>query len=193
MTWLPDYEIIPHAQHLTEEDTMVRIFSKQGVLFGFLLVAFIIVFEIILARLKLPAWPAFMVMIFFFVIHEDAKLTPNILIGGLTGIICVILIKKFIVALEPFIGTEAAKLLFIGLFVYSILLLKDAIPWVFNSFAFMFFLVAALASQTPNPDPYIWMGVELILGGIFIAGILGINKLVVLLLKERGAGAAGHQ
>jgi hypothetical protein len=57
----------------------------------------------------------------------------------------------------------------------------------------MFFLVAALASQTPNPDPYIWMGVELILGGIFIAGILGINKLVVLLLKERGAGAAGHQ
>ena len=172
---------------------MGKLFSKQGVLFGFLLVAFIIVFEIILARLKLPAWPAFMVMIFFFVVHEDARLAPNILIGGLTGIICVILIKKFIVGLEPFIGTEAAKLLFIGLFVYSIVLLKDAIPWVFNSFAFMFFLVAALASQTPNPDPYIWMGVELILGGIFIAGILGINKLVALLLKERGAGAAGHQ
>ena len=172
---------------------MGKLFSKQGVLFGFLLVAFIIVFEIILARLKLPAWPAFMVMIFFFVVHEDARLTPNILIGGLTGIICVILIKKFIVGLEPFIGAEAAKLLFIGLFVYSIVLLKDAIPYVFNSFAFMFFLVSALAGQAPNPDPYIWMGVELIVGGIFIAGILGINNLVALLLKEEGADPAGHQ
>jgi hypothetical protein len=193
MTWLPDYEIIPHARNLEEEDTMVRIFSKQDVLFGFLLVAFIIVFEIILARLKLPAWPAFMVMIFFFVVHEDARLTPNILIGGLAGIICVILIKKFIAALEPFIGAEAAKLLFIGLFVYSIVLLKDAIPWVFNSFAFMFFLVAALALQTPNPNPYIWMGVEFIVGGIFIVGILGINKLTDLLLKDVGASPAGHQ
>ena len=46
---------------------MDKIFTKKGVLFGFLLVAFIIVFEIILASLSLPAWPAFMVMIFFFV------------------------------------------------------------------------------------------------------------------------------
>jgi hypothetical protein len=175
------------------EEFMGNLFSKQGVLFGFLLVAFIIVFEIILARFKLPAWPAFMVMIFFFVVHEDARLAPNILIGGLTGIICVILINKFIVGLEPFIGAETAKLLFIGLFVYSIVLLKDVIPYVFNSFAFMFFLVSALASQAPNPDPYIQMGVELIVGGIFIAGILGINKLVALLLKERGAGPEGHQ
>lgn len=44
---------------------MDKIFTKKGVLFGFLLVAFIIVFEIILASLSLPAWPAFMVMIFF--------------------------------------------------------------------------------------------------------------------------------
>jgi hypothetical protein len=175
------------------EEFMGKLISKQGVLFGFLLVAFIIVFEIILARLRLPAWPAFMVMIFFFVVHEDAKFTPNILIGGLTGIICAILIKKFIVGLEPFMGTEAAKLLFIGLFVYSIVLFKDAIPYVFNSFAFMFFLVAALAGQTPNPNPYIWMGVELIVGGIFIAGILGINKLVAMVLKDGGADTSDHQ
>jgi hypothetical protein len=175
------------------EEFMGKLFSKQGVLFGFLLVAFIIVFEIILARFKLPAWPAFMVMIFFFVVHEDVRLAPNILIGGLTGILCVILIKKFIVALEPFIGAEPAKLLFIGLFVYSIVLLKDAIPWIFNSFAFMFFLVSALAGQAPNPDPYVWMEVELIVGGIFIAGILGINNLVAFLLKEGEADPAGHQ
>jgi hypothetical protein len=174
---------LQYAPPSREEEFMNKVFSRQNVLFGFLLVAFIIVFEIILARLSLPAWPAFMVMIFFFVVHEDPKLTPNILIGGITGIICVILIRKFIGALEPTIGAQAAKLLFIGLFVYSIVLLKDAIPYVFNSFAFMFFLVAALAAKTPNPDPYTWMGVELVVGGIFIAGILGINKVVAAILK----------
>jgi hypothetical protein len=65
---------------------MEKVFMKRSILFGFLLVAFIIVFEIILARLSLPAWPAFMVMIFFFVVHEDTKQSPNILIGGLAGI-----------------------------------------------------------------------------------------------------------
>lgn len=171
---------------------MGKVLSRENVLFGFLLVAFIIIFEIILARLKLPAWPAFMVMIFFFVVHEESKLAPNILIGGLTGIICVILLKKFIMAFEPSMGAEAAKLLFIGLFIYSIVLLKDAIPYVFNSFAFMFFLVAALGTQAPNPNPYIWMGVELVVGGIFIAGIIGINKMVAVILKNRTPLPSNH-
>ena len=163
---------------------MEKVFTKKGILFGFLLVAFIIVFEIILARLSLPAWPAFMVMIFFFVVHEDTKQAPNILIGGLAGIVCVVLCIIFIEALQPAMGHEAAKLLFIGLFVYSIVLLQDAIPYAFNSYAFMFFLVAALARPTAKVAPIVWMGVELIAGGIFIVGILGINRLVAAILKE---------
>jgi len=171
---------------------MGTIFTKKGILFGFFLVAFIIVFEIILARLGLPAWPAFMVMIFFFVVHEDINQAPHILIGGLTGIVCVILIKGFMGLLGPMVGAEASKLLFIALFVYSIVLLKDAIPYVFNSFAFMFFLVGALAAHAPGPNPYVWMAVELIVGGIFIAGILGIARLVALILGEDGGASAGH-
>lgn len=163
---------------------MGKVFTKHNILFGFLLVSFIIVFEILLARLALPAWPAFMVMIFFFVAHEDVKLAPNILIGGLAGIICVILLEKFIGALEPALGAEAAKLTFIGLFVYAIVLLKDAIPYVFNSYAFMFFLVAALALHGGSGNPYVWMGVELIIGGVFVAGVLGIGRLVEKVLKE---------
>jgi hypothetical protein len=116
-------------------ELMKKVFTKRSILFGFLLVALIIVFEIIMARLDLPAWPAFMVMIFFFVTHEDIKQAPNILIGGLAGILCVILIGMFVDALKPVMGLEAAKLLFIGLFVYAIVLLQDAIPYVFNSYA----------------------------------------------------------
>ena len=146
--------------------------------------AFIIVFEIIMARLDLPAWPAFMVMIFFFIAHEDIKQAPSILIGGLAGILCVILIGMFVDALKPVMGHEAAKLIFIGLFVYAIILLKDAIPYVFNSYAFMFFMVSALALSTAKVTPYVWMGIELVVGGIFILGILGINQLVATILRD---------
>lgn len=163
---------------------MEKVFTKKSFLFGFLLVAFVILFEIILARLCLPAWPAFMVMIFFFVVHEDTKQAPDILIGGLAGIFCVVLSGSFIEALQPVMEHETAKLLFIGLFVYSIVLLKDALPYVFNSYAFMFFLVAALALPAAKVSPYIWMAVELIVGGIFIAGILGMNRLVTAILKN---------
>jgi hypothetical protein len=165
-------------------ELMGKVFTKRNILFGFLLVAFIIVFEIIMARLALPAWPAFMVMIFFFVAHEDVKHAPGILIGGIAGILCVILLEIFIDVLNPVMGHEAAKLLFIGLFVYSIVLLKDAIPYVFNSYAFMFFLVSALAVPAAKVSPYVWIGIELVVGGIFILGILGINRLVDAILRD---------
>jgi hypothetical protein len=163
---------------------MEKVFTKRNILFGFLLVAFVIVFEIIFFPLSLPAWPAFMVMILFFVVHEDPRHAPHILIGGLAGIVCLVLSEMFIEALLPVMGHEAAKFLFIGLFVYAIVMLKDAIPYVFNSHAFMFFLVAALARPTAKVTPFVWMGVELIVGGIFIAGILGINRLVNAILKK---------
>lgn len=163
---------------------MLKILTKKNILFGFLLVAFVIIFEIVLARLNLPAWPAFMVMIIFFVVHEDIKQTPHILIGGLTGIFCVVFLAIFVDSLKTVMGHETAKLLFIGLFVYAIVLLKDAIPYIFNSHAFMFFLVSAIAKQTPNANPYVWMGVELVVGGIFILGILGINRLVSVMIKD---------
>ena len=163
---------------------MKKVFTKRSIFFGFLLMAFIIVFEIIMARLDLPAWPAFMVMIFFFIAHEDIKQAPSILIGGLAGILCVILIGMFVDALKPVMGHEAAKLIFIGLFVYAIILLKDAIPYVFNSYAFMFFMVSALALSTAKVTPYVWMGIELVVGGIFILGILGINQLVATILRD---------
>ena len=155
---------------------------RRNIIFGFLLVAFIIVFEIILARLQLPAWPAFMVMILFFVVHENAAMTPHILIGGSMGIVCFIACNAFIAVVESVIGAEAAKLTFIGLFVYAIVLFNDVVPYVFNSFAFMFFLVSFLAAAHPNASPPVWIGVELVVGGIFIAGTIGISRLTEFIL-----------
>jgi len=173
------YTDAPHADTGTE----VAGSKLRNLLFGFLLVAFIILFELICARLALPAWPAFLVMIFFFVVHEDIKMIPPILAGGAAGIACVFLIEKFIEVLGPSLGHEAAKLAFIGIFVYSIVMLKDRIPWVFNSFAFMFFLVSSLAGHSSGSNVPVWIGIEVILGGIFIAGILGINRIVDVLIE----------
>ena len=39
-------------------------------------------------------------------------------------------------------GHEAAKLCFIGLFVFAIVLMQNVISYIFNSYAFMFFLVS---------------------------------------------------
>jgi len=125
-----------------------------------------------------------MVMIFFFVVHEDIQQAPHILIGGLAGILCVVLSELFIDVLMPVMGHEAAKLLFIGLFVYAIVLLKDALPYVFNSYAFMFFLVSAIARPAATVSPFVWMAIELVVGVIFILGILGINRIVSAILKE---------
>jgi hypothetical protein len=48
----------------------------------------------------------------------------------------------------------------------------------------MFFLVAAIASNAPHPDPFTWMWVELVVGGIFIAGVLGIGRIVALVCHD---------
>jgi hypothetical protein len=48
----------------------------------------------------------------------------------------------------------------------------------------MFLLVSTLAMPATKVNPYIWMGVELVVGGIFILGILGINRIVAAILKD---------
>ena len=48
----------------------------------------------------------------------------------------------------------------------------------------MFFLVSAVAMPTAKVSPYVWMGIELVVGVIFILGILGINRLVEAILKN---------
>jgi len=83
------------------------------------------------------------------------------------------------------LGHQVAKFMFIGLFVYSIVLLKDFLPYIFNSYAFMFFLVGSLARPTANVSWYVWMGIELIVGSIFILGILGMNRLVNFIVQDR--------
>jgi hypothetical protein len=163
--------------------------DPQRLVFGLFLLVLIVAGEVIMTHLGVPPWPAFMIMIFFFMEHMNVKKAPDMLIGGLFGIACIILIGMFVPALAPVLGTELSIILFICIFVYAIVAVGEMLPIVLNNYAFMFFTVSALAIKTPSPNPYIWMGVELIGGGLFIAGIIGILKLLGALAKKKAAKA----
>jgi hypothetical protein len=170
--------------------------DPQRLVFGLFLLVLIVVGEIILSHFSLPVWPAFMIMIFFFMEHMDIKKAPHMLVGGLFGIACILLIKWFVTALGPVIGVELSKLLFICIFVYAIIAFGEMIPIVLNNYAFMFFTVSAAVAillatmKEPKPFPLVEvMGVELIGGGLFIAGIIGILKLLGALAKKKAAKA----
>jgi hypothetical protein len=164
--------------------------SKDRLVFGVFLIIVIALGEITMGILDYPAWPAFMVMIFFFEAHMDTKKAPTILAGGLFGIAQIILIKIFLGFAGASMGMDMAKLTYVLIFVYLIVALGEIVPIIFNNYAFMFFLVSGVAVKAPEPNVYVWMGVELIGGAIFIAAILGIVKILGSLAAKKAAKKA---
>ena len=163
--------------------------SEDRLVFGVFLIIVIALGEIIMGILDFPAWPAFMVMIFFFEVHMDTKKAPAILAGGLFGIANIILIKMFLGVAAASMG-EWALLVYVLVFVYLIVALGEVVPIIFNNYAFMFFLVAGVAAKGPEPNVFVWMGVELIGGAIFIAAIMGIMKIMMSLAVRKAAKQA---
>ncbi|OLN30971.1 hypothetical protein [Desulfosporosinus metallidurans] len=136
------------------------VFNKLNFIFLALLLVLIMAGELILEPMHLATWPAFMVMIFFFMAHMNIKEAPSILLGSAFGMFNLILIVYWFDVTVPLFGGDMAKytdphtveamfqskLIYVALFVAAIVFLKDIIPWVFNNYAFMCFTVAAAVS-----------------------------------------------
>ena len=161
--------------------------DKQRLVFGIYLLVLIVVAELILHSFHLPPWPVFMIMIFFFEAHMNKERAPHLLLGALMGIACFWMAGYFIGFAAPMLGVWGAKLLFICLVVYSIVALGEMLPFIFNNYAFMFFLVSGLAARMEGvaPDPLLWMIMAVVGGGCVIVAILGIGQLMA---KMAGAG-----
>jgi len=153
-------------------------FDRQRLVFGLHLLVLIAAAVLITGHLELPAWPAFMAMVFFFVEDMDVKKVPHILVGGMFGIGCILLAAPTIGALAPVIGVEYATLVYILGVVYAIVALGEMVPLLFNNFAFMYLTVTGIAVQLPAPNPYLWMAITGIGGALLIAGVVGIGKLM---------------
>jgi hypothetical protein len=153
-------------------------FNRQRLIFGLYLLVLIAAAELVADHFGLPAWPAFMAMIFFFAEHMDPRKAPHILVGAVFGIACILLAGPTITALAPLIGVEFAKLFYILGIVYAIVAFGEMAPLVFNNYAFMYLTVTGLAMQLPQPRPFVWMTVAGLGGGLLVAGVIGIVKLM---------------
>jgi hypothetical protein len=153
-------------------------FNRQRLVFGLYLLVLIAVAELVAGHFKLPAWPAFMAMIFFFVEHMDPKKVPHILVGAVSGIACILLAAPIVGALAPHIGLEFATLVYVLVIVYAIVAFGEMVPLVFNNYAFMYLTVTGLAMELAHPNPPLWMAIAGLGGALLIAGVMGIVKLM---------------
>lgn len=168
--------------------------DSNRLIFGLFLIILVAIGEVAFEALHIPAWPAFMVMIFFLMAHGDKKTALPILVGGSVGILCLVLTKFFVMGVGPSIGMTLAKVIFILFVVYVIVAFGETIPMVLNIYAFMFYTVSGIAIYVPNPDiktaPFLWIGILLIGGGFFILGIMGIFKIVTAIALKKAAKAS---
>lgn len=155
-------------------------FKKERLIFGLYLLALIVAVELALHSFHLPGWPLFMVMIFFFESHMDTAKAPNIIFGGIAGIVCFMLTIQFIQLTSGFVEANTAKIAFICAVVYAIVAFGEIFPKVFNNYAFMYFLISGLAatSQSLQPQPLIWIALVLAGGSLIIMAIIGLHILV---------------
>jgi hypothetical protein len=165
-------------------------FDRQRLIFGLYLLVLIAAFELLIGHFKLPGWPAFLAMIFFFVEHMDVKKAPHIVVGGVFGIALILLARPIIGALAPLLGLELAGLAFVLVLVYAIVAFGEMVPMLFNNYAFMYLTVTGVAVQQPNPNPFLWMAIALVGGSALIAGVVGIGRLMMAQAVAKAATAS---
>ncbi len=156
--------------------------KKERLIFGIYLLVLIVAIELVLHQFHWPAWPVFMVMIFFFEAHMDRAKAPHLLIGAVVGISCYVLTVQFVELAATSLGVATARLIFICTVVYAIVAFGEIIPMVFNNYAFMFYLVSGLAARVggETPQPLQWMLLAVIGGSLVIVGIIGIGRLMAM-------------
>ena len=165
-------------------------FDRQRLIFGLYLLVLIAIAEVAVGALEVPAWPAFLAMIFFFVEHMDVKKARAIVVGGTFGIGLLLLAKPIIGALAPMMGVDLARLTFILGLVYAIVAFGEMLPTFFNNYAFMSLTVAGVAAEHPNPNPFLWMAISAVGGSALIAGVVAIGKIMAA--SARGKAPAVH-
>lgn len=152
--------------------------NRRRLILGLCVLAFIVITELVTHYLQLPAWPAYVAWVLFFVEHMNPKGAPHILIGAAAGIGLVILAPSAIGLLAHLIGADWGRLIYILAAVYAIFALGEMIPLVLNSHTFMLFTVAGLALATPHPSPLLWLLMEAAGGGLLIGATIVAGRLI---------------
>lgn len=164
--------------------------DKTRLVFGLYLLVVIAAFELVTGYFHLPAWPAVIAMILFFIEDMDARKAPHILAGGVLGIALILLARPIIGAVVPLFGLELARLVFILGLVFAIIAFGEMAPMVVNNYAFLYLVVTGIAVQQPNPNPLLWMAMTAIGGALLIGAVVGIGKIMVARAAARQPSAS---
>jgi hypothetical protein len=164
-------------------------FDRQRLIFGLFVLLFIVVTELLTARLKLPAWPAYVAWVLFFIEQMNAHKAPHILVGAAAGIGLVLLAAPAIGLLAPMLGLEWGRLVYILLAVYAIVAFGEMLPLILNNYAFLYFTVGGIALLVPDANPKVWLIMALLGGGLLIAGTMLAGKIMEALIPAEGRPA----
>jgi hypothetical protein len=153
-------------------------FNRRRLILGLYVLGLLVITELLGIHLKLPVWPAYVAWVLFFGEHMNPRSAPSILIGAAVGIGLVMLAPFIIGPLARLIGVEWGRLIYILAAVYAIFAFGEMIPLVLNHHTFMFFTVAGLALTAPNPNPGIWLIVQVVGGGLLIGATIVIGRII---------------
>jgi hypothetical protein len=173
---------------------MAKKFDKVRLLFGLFLLPVVAIGSIIAHVIEIPAWPAFLVMIFFFMVQRDKKQIPNIMVGTAFGILMIypmgILIKIF----EGTFSTFTVGLVYILVFIIAIIVFGEMVPIILNNYAFLAMLVTIVEMGRPDRvHPLKLLAMEVVGGALFIGAILGIVKILTIIFTRKMAKAKAKQ
>jgi Protein of unknown function (DUF1097) len=153
-------------------------FDRRRLILGLYVLALIVITELVTGRLELPAWPAFVAWVLFFGDHMNPKRAWHILIGAAVGIGLAILAPTVIGMLARYIGPEWGQLTYILAAVYAIFAFGEMIPLILNNYTFMLFTVAGVALATPHPNPWLWLLMEAVGGGLLIGATILVGRVI---------------
>ncbi|MDR3332665.1 MAG: hypothetical protein LBT08_08550 [Synergistaceae bacterium] len=126
-------------------------------------------------------WPAyFLVLLYMLRGLTNPKDLKDIYCGGVVGILWSYCVVLFISMLTPIIGSFSALGIVCFFSIFLLIVLNDVQPMLFNNYAFIYYLVAALYPEQKSVQ---WI-LTLLVGGTAFA-LMVIGGLAVLLKQRR--------
>lgn len=169
---------------------MAKKLDKIRLLFGLFLLPVVAIGSILAHLVEIPAWPAFLVMIFFFMVQRDKKQIPNIMVGVAFGILMIFPLGFLIKMLEGSFSTFTVGLVYILVFVAAIIIFGEMLPIILNNYAFIAMLVTIVEMNAKvRVHPLKLLAMEIVGGAFFIGAILGIVKILTILFTRKMAKA----
>lgn len=128
-------------------------------------------------------WPAFMVLVLFFISGQNVNSFKSIFCGGAVGILLAAGLIIGIGTLVPMgVSQQAATLGLVGLIIFLLIALSGVANMFFNNYGFIYFTIACIYAA--KQDTVTWLLVMLVGGALLSAAVIFSIKGLESLTKK---------